>query len=58
MGSRSHDYGSELRMYSLTVDREAFWNEEKVAVVVPETSVEVICSEAMLALRFCTLSTM
>ena len=30
-------------------------NEEKVSVVVPVTSVEVTCSEAMLALGFYTL---
>ena len=30
-------------------------NEEKVAAVVPVTSVEVTCSEAMLALSFSTL---
>ena len=32
-----------------------FSNEEKVAAVVPVTSVEVTCSEAMLALCFSTL---
>ena len=30
-------------------------NEEKVAAVVPVTSVEVTCSEAMLVLSFSTL---
>ena len=32
MGSRSHDFGAELRMHSYTVDCDAFSNEEKVAV--------------------------
>ena len=32
-----------------------FSNEEKVAVVVPVTSVEVTCSVAMIALSFSTL---
>ena len=55
MGSRSHDLGVELRMHSFTVNRDTFSNEEKVAVVVPVTSVEVTCSKAMLALHFPTL---
>ena len=55
MGSNLHDLGAELRMHSFTVNCDAFSNEEKVAAVVPVTSVEVICSEAMLALSFSTL---
>ena len=55
MGSRLHDLGAELRMHSFTVNCVTFSNEEKVAVVVPVTSVEVTCSEAMLALSFSTL---
>ena len=42
-------------MQSITVNCETFLNEEKVAAVVPVTSAEVTCSEAMLALRFSTL---
>ena len=52
MGSSSHDLGAEIRMHSFNVH---FSNEEKVAAVVPVTSVEVTCSEAMLALSFSTL---
>ena len=55
MGSSSHDLGAELRMHSFTINCDTFSNNEKVAVVVPVTSVEVTCSEAMLALRFSTL---
>ena len=55
MGSWSHDLGAEIRMHSFTVDCDTFSNEEKVAVVVPVTSVEATCSEAMLALSFSTL---
>ena len=55
MASCSHDLGAELRMHSFTVNCETVSNEEKVAAVVPVTSVEVICSEAMLALGFSTL---
>ena len=55
MGSRSHDLGAELRMHSFTVNCDTFSNEEKVAVVVPVTSVEVTCSKAMLAQSFSTL---
>ena len=55
MGSSSHDLGAELRMHSFTVICDTFSNEEKVAAVVPVTSVEVTCSEAMLALCFSTL---
>ena len=55
MGSSSHDLGAEIRMHPFTVNCNTFSNEEKVAVVVPVTSVEVTCSEAMLALSFCTL---
>ena len=55
MGSRSQDLGAELKMHFFTVDFDTFSNEEKVAVVVPETSVEVTCYEAMLVLSFSTL---
>ena len=55
MGSRSYDLGAELRMHSLTVYFHTFLNEEKVAVVVPVTSVEVTGSETKLALCFTTL---
>ena len=50
IGSRSHDLGAELRMHSFTVHCDKFSNEVKVEAVVPVTSVEVICSKAMLAL--------
>ena len=50
MGSSSHDLGAELRMHSFTVNCETFSNEEKVVAVIPVTSVEVTCSEAMLAM--------
>ena len=55
MGSRSLDLGAELRMHSFTVNCDTFSIEEKVAAVVPVTSVEATCSEAMLALSFSTL---
>ena len=55
MGSGSHDLGAELIMHSFTVNCDTFPNEEKVAAVVPVTSVEVTCSEAMLVLCFSTL---
>ena len=55
IGSSSHDLGAELRMHSFTVKCETFSKEEKVAAVVPVTSVELTCSEAMLALSFSTL---
>ena len=42
-------------MHSFTVNCDTFTNEEKVAAVVTVTSVEVTCSEAMLALSFSTL---
>ena len=42
-------------MHSITVNCDTFSSEEKVAVVVPVTSVEVACSEAMLAQSFYTL---
>ena len=54
-GSCSHDLGAEIRMHSFTVNCDTFSNEEKVAAVVPVTSVEVTCSEAMLALSFSIL---
>ena len=41
-------------MHSLTANLYTFSNEEKVAVVVPVTSAEVTCSEAMFALSFST----
>ena len=55
MRSNSHDLGAELRMHSFTINCDTLSNEEKVAAVVPVTSVEVTCSEAMLALSFSTL---
>ena len=42
-------------MHSFTANCDTSSNEEKVAAVVPVTSVEVTCSEAMLALSFSTL---
>ena len=42
-------------MHSITVNCDTFSSEEKVAVVVTVSSVEVTCSEAMLALGFSTL---
>ena len=42
-------------MHSITVNCDTFSNGEKVAVDVPVTSVEITCSEAMLALSFSTL---
>ena len=42
-------------MHSFTVNCDTFSNEEKVAAVVPVTSVEVTCSESMLAHCFSTL---
>ena len=56
MGSRSHYLGAELRMHSFTVNCETFSNEEKVATVVPQKSVEVACCEAMLALSLRVIS--
>ena len=55
MGSSSHDLGAELRMHYFTVNCDTFSNDEEVAAVVLVTSVEVTCSEAMLALGFSTL---
>ena len=55
MGSRTHDFRTELIMLSITIDYDTFLGERKVAVVVPVTSVNVTCSEAMLALSFSTL---
>ena len=52
MGASSHDLGAELRMHSFTVNCDTFSNEEKVASVVPVTSVEVTSSEAMLSQSF------
>ena len=54
IGSSSHDLGAELRMHSFTVHCDTFSNEEKVAAVVPVTSIEVTCLKAMLALSFST----
>ena len=42
-------------MHSFTVNCDTFSNEEKVAVVVPVTSVEVTCSVATLSLSLSTL---
>ena len=39
MGSSSHDLGAELRMHTFTVNCDTFLNEEKLAAVVPVTSV-------------------
>ena len=55
MGSSSQYLGAELRMHSFTVNCDTFSNEERVSAVVPVTSVEVTCPEAMLALSFSTL---
>ena len=55
MGSSSHDLGAEVTMHSFTVNCYTFSNEAKVAAVVPVASVEITCSEAMLALSFSTL---
>ena len=55
MGSNSHDLGAELRMHSFAVNCDTFSNDEKVTVVVTVTSVEVTCSEAMLAQSLSTL---
>ena len=55
IGSRSNGIGAELRMHSWTVNCDTFSNEEKAAVVVPVTSIQITCSEAMLALSFSTL---
>ena len=58
MGSSSHDLGAELRMHYFTVKCDTFSNDEKDAAVVTVTSVEVTCSEALLALSFSTLLVM
>ena len=42
-------------MRSFTINCDTFPNKERVAVVVLVTSVEVTCSEVMLALGFSTL---
>ena len=55
IGLSSHDLGAEIRMHSFTVNCDSFYNEEKLAAVVPVTSVEATSSEAMLALSFSTL---
>ena len=41
-------------MHSVTTNCDTLSNKEKVAVVVPVTSVEVTCSEAMFAHTFHT----
>ena len=56
MGSISHDLGAGLIMHSFTINYDTFYDEEKVAAVVPVTGVEVTCSEAMLDISFCSLS--
>ena len=58
MGSSSHDLAAELRMHSFTGNWDTFSNEEKVATVLPVTSIEATCSEAMLAQSFSTLLVM
>ena len=55
MGSRSHDLRAEIRMHYFTADCETLSNDEKVAVVVPVTSVEVAGTETMLALSLSIL---
>ena len=55
MGSSSYDVEAKLRMHSFTVNCDTFSNVEKVASVVPVTSVEVTCSKTMLALSFSAL---
>ena len=55
MGSSSHDLGAKIIMHSFTVNCYTFSNEENVAAVVPVASVEVTCSEAMLAPSFSNL---
>ena len=55
MGSSSRDIGAELIMHYFPVNCDTLLDEEKVAAVVPVTSVEITCSEAMLALSFSTL---
>ena len=55
MGSGSHDLGAEISMHSFTVNCYTFSNEKKFAAVVPVTSVEVTCSEAILAHIFSNL---
>ena len=58
MGSSSHDLGAKLIMQSFTVNCDTFSNEEKVAAVAPATSVDVTCSEAMIALSSSNLLVM
>ena len=58
MGSSSHDLGTELSMHYFTLNIDTISNGEEVAAVVPVSSIEVACSEAMLALCFSTLSVM
>ena len=49
------DLEDELIIHFFTVNCDTFSNEEKVAALDTVTSVEVSCSEAMLALSLCTL---
>ena len=58
MGSCSHGIEAELNMHSFTVNCDTFSIEGKVSAVVPVTSVDVTCSDAMLALSFSTLLVM
>ena len=39
----SHELGAEIRMHSFTVNCDTFSNEEKVAAIVPVTSVQKQC---------------
>ena len=55
IGSRSHYIGEEQRMHFFTVNCDTFSNDEKVAVVVLVSSVNVTCSEAILAQSFSTM---
>ena len=55
MESSSHDVGAEIRMHYFTVNCDTFTNEDKVTTVVPITSVDLTCAEAMSAVRFSTL---
>ena len=56
MGSSSHDLEAELRMHSFTINCETFSNEEKVAAVVPVTSVEVIIIIIIMVIFKCYFS--
>ena len=54
MGSRTHNLGTESRMHSLTVDCDTFSNEEKVAVAVLVTSVELEVTGSVIMLAVCS----